>query len=113
MKNMISFESCPVGMFESENGELCVKSEYGLEAIIVSTGEKFWGGAKSVDELRKVKVRPVEVEIVRHGRWINSGTYYTCSVCGMDVDKYDDGGYLQDFAGCPGCRAKMDLPNKR
>lgn len=88
MQGMIPFAECPVGLFESESGELCVKSEYSLHAIIVSTGEKFWGGAKSMHELCKVKVRPVEVEIVRKGRWVAvpssdmaTGKAYKCSEC--------------------------------
>lgn len=51
----------------------------------------------------------IEVEPVRHGYWQDGGCYEICSVCGADHDRYDDGGYLQDFAYCPACGAKMDL----
>ena len=51
---------------------------------------------------------PIEVEPVRHGYWQDGGCYEICSVCGADHDRYDDGGYLQDFAYCPACGAKMD-----
>lgn len=61
---MIPFEECPIGMFMC-GGELCLKTEYGLEAYIVSSGERFWGGVDTLEQLRHVKVCPVEVEPVR------------------------------------------------
>ena len=61
-------------------------------------------------DVRKVicSVSAVDVAPVRHGYWQNGGCYEICSVCGADHDRYDDGGYLQDFAYCPACGAKMD-----
>lgn len=50
-----------------------------------------------------------EVEPVRHGWWIEDGGFNTCSLCGNSFDRYDDGGYYQDFDYCPKCGAKMDL----
>lgn len=55
------------------------------------------------------KCPTIDAEPVRHGYWQDSGCYETCSVCGADHDRYDDGGYLQIFAYCPACGAKMDL----
>lgn len=67
------------------------------------------------DELSSFEVRKVICDIpaadvvsVRHGYWQDGGCYEICSVCGADHDRYDDGGYLQDFAYCPACGAKMD-----
>lgn len=67
------------------------------------------------DELSSLDVRKVicsapaaDVIPVRHGYWQDGGCYEICSVCGADHDRYDDGGYLQDFAYCPACGAKMD-----
>ena len=67
------------------------------------------------DELSSFEVRKVicgipatEVALVRHGYWQDGGCYEICSVCGADHDRYDDGGYLQNFAYCPACGAKMD-----
>jgi hypothetical protein len=56
-----------------------------------------------VNTMEEIKTEPV-----RHGYWQDSGCYEICSVCGADHDRYDDGGYLQDFAYCPACGAKMD-----
>ena len=53
-----------------------------------------------------------DAEPVRHGRWLDEGCYNVCSLCAADFDKYDDGGYLQDFDYCPKCGAKMDLEEK-
>lgn len=53
-------------------------------------------------------IQQLEAEHMRHGRWDETGGYNTCSICGRSVDRYDDGGYLQDFSWCPYCGAKMD-----
>lgn len=50
-------QDCPVGLFLHDN-ELCLKTEYGLDSYIVSSGEMFWGGVSSREELAHVKVRP-------------------------------------------------------
>ena len=50
-----------------------------------------------------------ELEVVRHGKWIDAGCYNECPFCHKAVDRYDDGGYLQDFKRCPECGAKLDL----
>lgn len=72
---------------------------------------KGWGleyfGPKEMQTLLD-KMPIIEVEPVRHGYWQDGGCYEICSVCGADYDKYDNGGYLQDFAYCPACGAKMD-----
>lgn len=60
----VSLESCPIGLFMSDGGELCLKTEYGdndgrIDAYIVSSGEFFWGGAKTKSEQRQVQVHYV------------------------------------------------------
>ena len=57
-----TLEDCPIGLFISKNGELCLKTEYGIESYIVSSGERFWGGAKTENQLCKVIVIPCELE---------------------------------------------------
>jgi hypothetical protein len=44
---------------------------------------------------------------VKHGRWLDIGTVYTCSECNSSVPKniFVIG---CDFEGCPYCFAKMD-----
>ena len=57
-----TLEECPIGLFKSMDGiELCLKTEYGLESYIVSSGERFWGGVKTLEELAKVRVIPCKV----------------------------------------------------
>jgi hypothetical protein len=56
-----TLEDCPIGLFLSMDAELCLKTEYGLESYIVSSGERFWGGAKNGEELRNVRVVPFPV----------------------------------------------------
>ena len=54
------------------------------------------------------KIPTFEAELVRHGRWIEDSGFNTCSLCGNYFDRYDDGGYYQDFDYCPKCGAKMN-----
>ena len=108
--DMIPFEECPVGMF-TYDGELCLKTEYGLEAYIVSSGERFWGGVNNKEQLRHVMVCPVEVEPVRRGEWLAiscdpDDPYFNCSecMCGFSTI-YHEG---EEMKHCPECGAKMD-----
>lgn len=66
---MLALADCPIGLFRSESGELCVKTEYGtiggrIDAYIVSSGEFFWGGAKRPNDQRQVLVQPVDLDAV-------------------------------------------------
>ncbi|HRH14636.1 MAG TPA: hypothetical protein PK225_09780 [Azonexus sp.] len=67
----VRLDDCPIGLFRAANGELCVMTEYATQtpggpiqrdAYIVSSGEYFWGGAKSTDQRRDVPVTPVDVD---------------------------------------------------
>lgn len=50
----------------------------------------------------------IEAEPVKHGRWVSQCCYNTCSACGVSICMWDDDGYIQNFAYCPKCGAKMD-----
>lgn len=107
----------PVGLFLFED-TLCLMTEYsnegcGREAYIVSSGETFWGGAKSKEERANLDVTPVTVkrdDPRPKGRWINwgkSGTptyenYGTCSVCHEDAEIHTE---YRNY--CPNCGADM------
>lgn len=62
----VTLADCPIGLFKSANGELCLKTEYGnndgrIDAYIVSTGEMFWGAPpQTVASQRAEMVEPVE-----------------------------------------------------
>lgn len=45
-----------------------------------------------------------EFALVRHGKWIKHGSYFTCSVCDEEQYGIDSGRYY-----CQNCGAKMDL----
>lgn len=45
-----------------------------------------------------------EFALVIHGKWINHGSYFTCSVCDEEQFGIDSGRYY-----CQNCGAKMDL----
>ena len=57
---------CPIGLFFSEGGELCLKTEYGnnegrVDAYIVSSGEMFWGAPpQTIASQRAEMVTPVD-----------------------------------------------------
>lgn len=61
-KSFVKFKDCPIGLFITENKTLCVKTEYGNEAYIVWSGERFWGGAKEIGE---VLVLPISDKVVQ------------------------------------------------
>jgi hypothetical protein len=62
----VTLDECPIGLFLSADGELCLKTEYGdnngrVDAYIVSSGEMFWGAApQTVQSQRAEMVTPVE-----------------------------------------------------
>ena len=62
--------------------------------------------SRAIDAVRFLPT--TEAKTVRHGRWIEDGCYNTCSLCGSSFDRYDDGGYYQDFDNCPKCGQPMD-----
>ena len=67
----------PVGLFLFGD-TLCMMTEYssegcGRHAYIVSSGEMFWGGAKSKEERANLEVTPVEVRLDELSpRWIST-----------------------------------------
>lgn len=50
-----------------------------------------------------ITLRGIEYALVRHGKWISHGSYFTCSVCGEEQYGIDTGRYY-----CQNCGAKMD-----
>ncbi|MFD1477443.1 hypothetical protein, partial [Ancylobacter polymorphus] len=62
---LTTLAECPVGLFLSDGGELCFKSEYGdnngrIDAYIVRSGEFFWGAPpQTIASQRRQVVRPV------------------------------------------------------
>ena len=56
----------PIGLFMSDSGEQCLKTEYGnnegrIDAYIVSSGEMFWGAEpQTIASQRAELVMPVE-----------------------------------------------------
>lgn len=114
----------PVGMFE-HNGTLALKTEYSTQhkcgtitpdCYIVDSGEYFWSGTNDVETRNNLEVTPVEVEVVRHGKWIDRGwdgdfswqidgrgscwRVYECSECQCRTKRETD--------YCPSCNARMD-----
>lgn len=53
LDNPISLKEYDSGLFISGDGVLCVKTEYGNDSYIVSSGERFWGGTDNDNDLRK------------------------------------------------------------
>lgn len=63
LKNLVPLKDCPIGLFIKDN-TLCVKTEYGNEAYIVSSGEVFWGGARTKEEIGDILVLPIPDQVV-------------------------------------------------
>lgn len=64
-KRRARLERCPIGLFTTWQGELCLKTEYRTAQgaiYIVSSGEFFWGDApQSVENQLRQMVWPVKV----------------------------------------------------
>ena len=72
----VTLHKCPIGLFLSSDGTLCLKTEYGnndgrIDAYIISSGEFFWGSPPQTPSSQRVQmVRPVtddEVEAFMAG----------------------------------------------
>ena len=108
----------PVGVLLFNN-TLILKTEYVSEIIesgmvlyspqcyILETGEVFYGGAKTCAERNRLNVTPVEVSVVRHGRWeiYPDSAHLRCTNCKIEFkrEKMPDTRHR-----CPNCGAKMD-----
>jgi hypothetical protein len=60
-----TLDECPPGLFLFD-GTLGLKDEYGthegrLDVYCADSGEYFWGGTSTLDELRKLVVQPMTV----------------------------------------------------
>lgn len=68
MNEQVPLSACPIGLFVSTDGTLCLKTEYGtnegrIDAYIVSTGEFFWGAhPQTIENQRRQMVRPIELD---------------------------------------------------
>lgn len=74
---LVPLRDCPIGLFVKDH-TLCVKTEYGNEAYIISSGERFWGGAKTKEQIGDVLVLPIPDKTVEHLEW-KYGTKYKCA----------------------------------
>lgn len=56
-----------------------------------------------------------DVEIVRHGHWIENRMNWVCSACGTEfTDELPFITHPNEMPiGCPKCRARMDAPRKK
>ena len=62
-KKLIPLRDYPKGLFVHDD-TLGVKTEHGNEAYIVWSGEYFWGGAKTKEEIGDVLILPIEDSFV-------------------------------------------------
>lgn len=69
------------------------------------------GYASAIDfAIEQINSAPtIEVEPVRHGRWVYDSGFWTCTRCGYDEPCRDeDDPDRPKFKRCPDCGAKMD-----
>ena len=71
---LVPLRDCPIGLFIKDN-TLGVKTEYGNEAYIVSSGEVFWGGAKTKEQIGDVLVLPIPNKEADFLEWKYSKKY--------------------------------------
>ena len=96
MKTVTTLERCPIGLFESEGGEICLKTEYGnnegrIDAYIVSSGEFFWGSQpQTIANQRKQLVSPVDMVRI---------PLMECETCQGDGDGGSEADFCQTCGG--------------
>ncbi len=59
-----TLDACRPGFFLAREGGLCLKTEYctdGHVEVYCSTGERFWGGTTTEQELKDMIVQPVRI----------------------------------------------------
>ena len=105
----------PIGLFLFGD-TLCLMTEYssegcGRHAYIVSSGEMFWGGAKSKEERANLDVTPVTVRpdgLRPRGLWVKGKNgELECNVCGSaPAAGYDEEPWETPF--CPFCGAELE-----
>lgn len=76
-KGFVKLKDCPKGLFIYDE-TLCMKTEYGVESYIIWSGERFWGGAKTIAEIGEVLVLPISDKVVqrierKYGRRMKGG----------------------------------------
>lgn len=62
-KRRVRYKNLRPGLFTWLN-ELCLMTEYGREAYIVSSGEAFWGQVQTPNQRDELMVTPITVEPV-------------------------------------------------
>lgn len=70
-------------------------------STVSTAGQYYFYSQDEVDNAPTIDAEPV-----RYGRWINHGSYFTCSVCGEEQYGIDTGRYY-----CQNCGAKMHEVN--
>jgi len=75
-----TLENLPIGLFQMGN-TLALKTEYrtekgAIEAFIVSSGEFFWGGAKTQLEQTELLVTQIDVDMTDHASELVDGVPY-------------------------------------
>ena len=63
-----TLENLPAGKLFLYDGTIALKSEYyseggSVEAYIVGSGERFWGGVSTAEELNKLKVFQLKLKL--------------------------------------------------
>jgi hypothetical protein len=61
---LVKLKDCPKGLFMHGN-TLCTKTEYGVESYIIWSGEYYWGGAETKDEISDCLVLPISDKVVQ------------------------------------------------
>lgn len=68
--NKVTLGELPAGSLFEFEGTIALKSEYynhdNIEAIIVGSGEQFWGGANSGKELENLLVTPIDFPLAKY-----------------------------------------------
>jgi phytoene dehydrogenase-like protein len=127
----ITLAECPVGLFVTQGGTLCLKTEYidndgVISAYIVATGEMFWGShPQTIGNQRAQLVRPVAMPLIHPDAspdtqrldWLSTVTANSWLEIGHDEDTGEhwicQPEYADPAAAPHGLRAAIDAAMMR
>ena len=99
--NKMADELSKVPWYEREDGEQAVRMVKEFPAADVQEALKEWCDERNCVIVAREDFPRLEV---RHGKWINHGSFEICSVCNEEQYGHDSGRHY-----CPNCGSRMDL----
>jgi hypothetical protein len=93
---LVALAECPIGLFWSDYGTLCLKTEYGnnegrIDAYIIESGEFYWGPApQTIASQRASLVRPIDTDFATAALEASHSLTEAIDLGGSEIGFMDD-----------------------